>query len=95
MVRFERVNLMDGAQVGQLGTFDAVFCRNVLIYFQPDSRRRVIGSLADALKPGGHLFLGHSESLYRMSNEFEMVQFGRAIAYRKPHASETADSGER
>lgn len=84
MVRFERVNLIDGSQVGQLGTFDAVFCRNVLIYFEPDGRRRVVSSLADVLRPGGHLFLGHSESLYRMSNEFEMVQFGRAIAYRKP-----------
>jgi chemotaxis protein methyltransferase CheR len=61
LVRFQRVNLNDGHGVG--GRFDLVFCRNVLIYFDPASRARAVERLLNHLSPQGMLFLGHSESL--------------------------------
>lgn len=63
-VRFERANLMD-EQDAVKGTFDMVFCRNVLIYFDAASKQRVLRRLQGQLLPGGYLFLGHAESLAR------------------------------
>lgn len=62
LVRFERVNLID-EQGPTLGKFDLVFCRNVLIYFDAQSRSRVFDKLFQHLAPHGYLFLGHAESL--------------------------------
>jgi chemotaxis protein methyltransferase CheR len=61
LVRFARVNLTHD-QPG-LGTFDLVFCRNVLIYFDRDTKGQVVNRLLDRLAPHGYLFLGHAESL--------------------------------
>lgn len=61
LVRFHRVNLNDGN--GVVGRFDLLFCRNVLIYFDPTSRARAVERLLNHLHPQGMLFLGHSESL--------------------------------
>jgi chemotaxis protein methyltransferase CheR len=61
LVRFQRVNLNDGQ--GLAGRFDLVFCRNVLIYFDADSKARAVDRLLGQLSPQGLLFLGHSESL--------------------------------
>ena len=52
---------------------DVIFCRNVLIYFDDASRRRVIDMFYDRLLPGGYLLLGHSESLLNLSTAFELV----------------------
>lgn len=65
MVRFERVNLNDETYPVS-GTFDLVFCRNVLIYFDAESRAGVVRRLLARLAPGGHFFLGHAESLNGM-----------------------------
>jgi chemotaxis protein methyltransferase CheR len=62
MIRFERVNLHHESYP-VAGRFDLIFCRNVLIYFDAPSKRRVIDRLLDRLEPSGCLFLGHSESL--------------------------------
>jgi chemotaxis protein methyltransferase CheR len=70
-VDWRRVNLVDAAAVAALGAFDAILCRNVLIYFRDDTARRVVDSLSCALVPGGHLLMGTSESLMR---------FGTALA---------------
>lgn len=69
---FERLNLNDEHYPVQ-GKFDAIFCRNVLIYFSPESRGRVICRLLDLLVPGGYLFLGHAESLNGMSDRVHSV----------------------
>ncbi|MGE5503387.1 MAG: CheR family methyltransferase [Actinomycetota bacterium] len=61
-VRFGRLNLMDEAYAVE-GGFDAVFCRNVLIYFEKDAQEAVLQRLCDHLAPGGYLFIGHSESI--------------------------------
>jgi len=62
VVRFLRLNLNDAAYPA-LGKFDLIFCRNVLIYFDLESRKRVIGRLLSHLAPEAHLFVGHAESL--------------------------------
>lgn len=66
------------------GVWDVVFCRNVLIYFDDVSRRRVIDMFYDRLLPGGFLLLGHSESLLNVSTAFELVHLKEDLVYRKP-----------
>ena len=66
-----------------LGDLDIVFCRNVLIYFDPDEQQRVVGKLIRALRPGGYLFLGHSESVQGTSPELKFVFHSRGTAYKK------------
>ncbi len=66
-----------------LGNLDIVFCRNVLIYFDPQEQQKVINKLARALRPGGYLFLGHSESVQGMSPELEFFHYQRGTAYKK------------
>jgi chemotaxis protein methyltransferase CheR len=61
VIRFQRVNLHD--ELPEVGKFDLVFCRNVLIYFDVASRTKAVNSLLGRLLPAGYLFLGHSESL--------------------------------
>jgi chemotaxis protein methyltransferase CheR len=62
-VRFSRLNLKDG-HYPLTGSFDLIFCRNVLIYFSPEGRAAVIDRLTDRLSPSGLLFVGHAESLH-------------------------------
>lgn len=71
-LRFQRENLVTG-ELGGLGRFDAVFCRNVLMYFKPETRREVVLKLVRQLAPGGHLFVGHSESLHGMDLGLDTV----------------------
>lgn len=89
-VSFSQVNLHDTAKLATLGMFDVVLCRNVIIYFDPASKLRVVDGLINLVREGGHLFLGHSESLFSISNVLEMVQVGDAIGYRKPIATARA-----
>ena len=60
-VRFLQVNLNE--PLPRLGEFDLIFLRNVMIYFEPETKRKVVERLIPALKPGGHLLIGHSETL--------------------------------
>lgn len=69
------------------GNWDIVFCRNVTIYFRPDSTRRVVNNFYEALNPGGYLFIGHSETLTSISDRFEPVEIGGVFLYRKPIAT--------
>lgn len=71
-LRFERLNLND-AHYPVVGPFDAIFCRNVLIYFDQESRKKVIDRLLDLLAPEGHFFLGHAESLTGMTDRVHSV----------------------
>ena len=83
MVHFRQANLMDGAVAEELSGQDFIFCRNVLIYFDDSSRRRVIDAFYDALRPGGYIFLGHSESVGRITSAFRLVRKGDVLVYVK------------
>ena len=91
MCHFGQLNLLDHARASIVGRVDAVFCRNVLIYFDMRSRRKVIDNLYDRLTPGGFLMLGHSESLLNVSTAFELVHLSEDLVYRKPLASRRWD----
>lgn len=70
---FSQLNLMKPLPA-KTGTFDVIFLRNVLIYFDNDTKKHVVERLASALKPGGHFFISHSETLSRITDQLEMVQ---------------------
>jgi chemotaxis protein methyltransferase CheR len=89
-VSFSRFNLHDTERLARLGMFDIVLCRNVIIYFDAASKLRSIDGLISLVREGGHLFMGHSESLISISNALEMVQVGDAIGYRKPITAKKA-----
>lgn len=63
--------------------FDAIFCRNVMIYFTRETTRKVVDSFASVLKPGGNLFLGHSETLLQLSTKFERQLHNGGYFYQK------------
>ena len=78
LIAFRPLNLLDPWPMR--GPFDAIFCRNVVIYFDKPTQRDLFDRFADLLVPEGHLYVGHSESLFRVSDRFEHL--GRTI-YRK------------
>ncbi len=79
-VTFHQVNLMDKIP-GEIGKFDVIFLRNVLIYFDNDTKKQVVERLLETLNPGGYFFVGHSESLHRVTNQVHSV---KPSIYRKP-----------
>jgi len=79
LVRFERANLVDGAAPKSC---DIVWCRNVLIYFTPDARRRAIDRLIAATNVGGFICVGYSESLRDFPN-LDAIRTGDAVYYVK------------
>jgi chemotaxis protein methyltransferase CheR len=84
MVSFGQINLFDEPMTAIVGEVDIVFCRNVLIYFNHESRRKVIDTLHRKLIRGGFLLLGHSESLINVTTAFELVHLKNDMVYRKP-----------
>ena len=83
-VEFTRVNLSEPADTRPYRNFDVVFCRNLLIYFDDLSRRAAAETFYEALKPGGFICLGHSESMSRISSLYRVRKFPEAIVYQKP-----------
>lgn len=83
MVSFTRLNLYDTLAMRTMNSFDVVFCCNVLIYFDAQSKQQVVSHLYDSLNSGGYLFIGYSESLHSISKAFRIVHFPKTIAYKK------------
>ncbi|WP_433791671.1 CheR family methyltransferase [Actinoplanes sp. CA-252034] len=83
-VTLHRVNICDTAAMRSFRDFDVIFCRNVLIYFDELSSRRAAENLYGALRPGGYLFLGHSESMSRISPIFTPARLPDGIVYQRP-----------
>jgi len=83
-VYFKRINLMDENEMGNMGGYDFIFCRNCLIYFDDESRKSVISSFYESLNPGGFIFLGHSESVGRISSAYKVQRIGNTIVYSRP-----------
>jgi chemotaxis protein methyltransferase CheR len=82
-IDWRQVNLTEPGQVGALGTFDAIVCRNVLIYFSDDTIQRVVRTMAAQLRPGGRLLVGASESLMRFGTLLECEERGGTFLYRR------------
>ncbi|AEV88011.1 chemotaxis protein [Actinoplanes sp. SE50] len=83
-VTLHRMNVCDTAAMKAFRDFDVIFCRNVLIYFDELSSRRAAENLYGALRPGGYLFLGHSESMSRISPIFTPTRLPEGIVYQRP-----------
>lgn len=83
LVRFSNVNLYDSMKLRVFRGMNIVFCRNVLIYFDEPSKKKVINSIYDCLMPGGYLFIGHSESLFNISRAFKLVNVNNLLVYQK------------
>lgn len=83
-ITFHQMNICDTAAMRILRDFDVIFCRNVLIYFDELSSRRAAENLYGAMRPGGYLFLGHSESMSRISPIFNPVRLAEGIVYQRP-----------
>ncbi|MCF6282938.1 MAG: protein-glutamate O-methyltransferase [Candidatus Polarisedimenticolaceae bacterium] len=78
IISFKQINLMSDWKLRQ--PRDVIFCRNVIIYFDKETKIRLVDRYAENLKTGGYLFIGHSESLFNITNRFELI--GNTI-YRK------------
>jgi chemotaxis protein methyltransferase CheR len=85
-VSFRAGNLLEPSSYEGLPPLDAIFCRNVLIYFSDTAVQRAVSLFHERLTPGGYLFLGHAESLARVASAFRPIRFQGAIVYQKPEA---------
>jgi len=81
MVNFRPLNLLNSYSL--MGRFDIVFCRNVLIYFSPEIKAQIISQIHGTLNSGGYLFLGASESLSGLNDNFNMLRCNPGIVYQK------------
>lgn len=81
LVSFRPLNLLDSYSL--LGKFDIIFCRNVLIYFSPENKKKILKQFTSSLNPDGYLFLGASESLSGLSDDYVMQRCNPGIVYRK------------
>ncbi len=82
LVEFRRLNFID-SEYGIFDKFDAIFCRNVMIYFDRLTQQRILEKLTRCLRPGGYLFMGHAETLHEL--DLPVVQLAPAL-YRKVNA---------
>ncbi len=67
----------------QLGSFDVIFCRNILIYFTEEAKRKILSQLFEVLAPNGYLLLGSTENMYNLNDDFTIERFGPTAVYRK------------
>lgn len=81
LIEFRRVNLIEPFLY--LGSFDIIFCRNVLIYFDINTRISILDQFHQLLNHDGFLILGASENIFGVSDKFESNHFGRTIIYKK------------
>jgi len=84
LVSFSYVNLLDPFKTSLINNMDVIFCRNVIIYFDRDAKKKVIESFHDKLRDNGYLLLGHSESLINISNAFVLRTLKNDMVYQKP-----------
>jgi chemotaxis protein methyltransferase CheR len=84
LITFSRLNLQDDSRMLFMKGVDLIFCCNVLIYFDGASKAKVINHFFSNLNSGGYLFLGTSESLMKLNDQFHLVHFPGTIGYWKP-----------
>ena len=84
IVEFKTFNIQD--PFTQIGAFDVIFCRNILIYFTDDAKRKILSQFYQILAPGGYLVLGSAENMYNLNNDFISERHGATTVYRKPQS---------
>jgi len=82
IVNFKTFNIQESFM--QIGSFDVIFCRNILIYFTDDAKRKILSQLWHVLAPNGYLLLGAAENMYNLNNDFTTERYGATTIYRKP-----------
>lgn len=88
LVSFSYLNLLDPHKTSLISNMDIIFCRNVIIYFDKEAKKKVIESFYEKLRKGGYLLLGHSESLINISNAFALRTLKNDMVYQKQHRRE-------
>lgn len=91
LVNFSHLNLNDPRRTSVNSNIDVVFCRNVMIYFSDEVKKKLTRNFYNSLSPGGYFYIGHSETLHGISKAFKLVYFKNALVYHKEPV--TADSG--
>lgn len=86
LVSFGHLNLLQPEQWTILAHFDIIFCRNVMIYFNMESKKKMVENFHQKLEEGGFLLLGHAESLMNISTSFSLRHFRHDMVYQKPNA---------
>jgi len=93
-VKFQEVNLaQENAELWAPESYDVIFCRNLLMYFTPDRAHALVGRLTQSLAPGGHLFLGHAETLRGISNDYHLRHTHGAFYYQRRGAQQDERRG--
>jgi chemotaxis protein methyltransferase CheR len=80
-VQFHKANILEPKEIAIMASSSVVFCRNVFIYFSPETIRRALFLFARRMPLGGHLFVGVSESLLKLTNEFDLQEIRDAFVY--------------
>lgn len=88
VVNFFQMNLLDASRMGLMTRMDAIFCRNVIIYFSRETRRQVIGDFWRKMRPGGYLMLGHSETLSGVNDDFQLKNINDQLVYWREREAE-------
>jgi len=83
LVKFSHLNLNDPRKASFMNNFDIIFCRNVMIYFSDEVKRQLTRTFFNSLRPGGYLYIGHSETLHGISKAFKLVYLKNALVYQK------------
>ncbi len=83
-VKFHQANIVNSNDITDLARAAVIFCRNVFIYFSADSIRRTVNIFARQMTGRGYLFVGSSESLMKITNDFELQEIGDAFVYVRP-----------
>ncbi|MDR1830387.1 MAG: protein-glutamate O-methyltransferase CheR [Candidatus Fibromonas sp.] len=82
IVEFKAFNILEPFE--NIGSFDVIFCRNILIYFTDEVKRKILAQLFQMLAPNGYLLLGSTENMYGLNDDFKIEWFGTTTVYRKP-----------
>ena len=89
LVKFSQINLNESRKLALMKDMDAIFCRNVMIYFSDEVKKQIVRGYFNALNPGGYFYIGHSETLHGISKAFKLVYFKNALVYQKEDTQAT------
>ena len=90
-VTFGKLNLLDSQRINLIPAMDVILCRNVIIYFDKETKRKVIDNFYNKLNEGGYLLLGHSESLMNISTSFKLKHLKNDMVYQKPEETDIVE----